>query len=119
MKFAIFLKSSLLFNPIQGCSWMGGKKAPLPKICHTYPTMRKLGSVTPYLKKIQKLYKSRDRPTEFCRHRHFSPGIRKFCYVKKSICRFYLDTRFLILLNINKHDHSFDDVRKNGYPRPS
>ena len=30
----------------------GGKKAPLPKICHTYPTMMKLGTVTPYLKKI-------------------------------------------------------------------
>ena len=26
----------------------------LPKICHTYPTMMKLGTVRPYLKKIQK-----------------------------------------------------------------
>ena len=34
------------------------KKAfPLPKICHTYPTMMKLGAVIPYLKKIQKIYK--------------------------------------------------------------
>ena len=48
-------------NPIQdghfrGCSRMtgGGKKAPLPKICHIYPTMMKLGTVIPYLKKIQK-----------------------------------------------------------------
>ena len=40
--------------------WGGGKKAPLPKICHTYPTMMKLGTVIPYLKKIQKIYESRD-----------------------------------------------------------
>ena len=26
--------------------WWGDKKAPLPKICHTYPTMMKLGSYT-------------------------------------------------------------------------
>ena len=48
-----------VFNPIQvgnfrGCSRMrgGGKKAPLPKTCHAYHTMMKLG--TPYLNKIQK-----------------------------------------------------------------
>ena len=40
----------------------GGKKAPLPKIYHTYPTMMKLGTVIPYLKKIQKIYESRDTP---------------------------------------------------------
>ena len=56
-------------NPIQnehfwGCSRMGGgQKDPLPKICHTYPTMMKLGI---YLKKIEKIYKSRDTPTDFC-----------------------------------------------------
>ena len=32
----------------------GGQKAPLPKICHTYPTIMKFGTVIPYLKKIQK-----------------------------------------------------------------
>ena len=36
-----------------------------PKIYHTYPTMMKLGTVIPYLKKIQKLYESRDTPLEF------------------------------------------------------
>ena len=44
----------------------GGKKAPLPRICHTYPTMMKLGTVIPYTKKIQKIYESRDTPLEFC-----------------------------------------------------
>ena len=47
-------------NPIRherflGCSRMGGgQKSPLPKICPTYPTMVKLGTFLPYLKKIQK-----------------------------------------------------------------
>ena len=43
-----------------------GGEAPLPKICHTYPTMLKLGTVIPYPKKIQKIYESRDTPLEFC-----------------------------------------------------
>ena len=30
------------------------------------PPMMKLGIVIPYLRKIQKLYKSRDTPLEFC-----------------------------------------------------
>ena len=44
----------------------GGQKGPLPKICHTYLTMMKLGTVIPYLKKIQKLYESRDTLPAFC-----------------------------------------------------
>ena len=56
-------------NPIQdglfrGCSCKKGP--PLPKICHTYPTTMKLGTVIPYPKKIQKIYESRDTPLEFC-----------------------------------------------------
>ena len=35
--------------------WVG-KKAPLPKICYTYPTIMKLGTVIPCLKKIEKIY---------------------------------------------------------------
>ena len=57
-----------LFGAAHG--WTGGEggveKAPsLPKICHTYATMMKLGTFTLYLRKIQKLYKSRDTPLEF------------------------------------------------------
>ena len=46
---------------------MGGrsKKAPLPKIRLTYPTMMTLGTVIPYPKKIQTICKSRDTPLEF------------------------------------------------------
>ena len=41
--------------------WGGGAFWPsLPKIRHTYPTMMKLGTVIPYLRKIQKVYESRD-----------------------------------------------------------
>ena len=40
--------------------------APLPKIRQTYPTMMKLGTVIPCLRKIQKMYKSRDAFLEFC-----------------------------------------------------
>ena len=46
--------------------WGGGKKIPLPKICHTYPTAMKLDTVIPYPKKIQKIYESRDTLLEFC-----------------------------------------------------
>ena len=64
----------LHFNPIQdghfqGCSWMehgGDKISPLPKICHTYPTMMKLGTVIPYLKKIQNIFESCKTPFNFC-----------------------------------------------------
>ena len=43
----------------------GGPKSPLPKMCHTYPTMKKIGTVIPHINKIQKIYKSRDTPLEF------------------------------------------------------
>ena len=52
------------FGATQG--WGSAKKAPLSKICHSYPTMMKLGIVIPYPKKIQKIYKLRDTPLEFC-----------------------------------------------------
>ena len=49
-----------------GHGWGGPKRPPVPKICHTYPTMMKLGTVIPYLKKIHKIYESRDTPPDFC-----------------------------------------------------
>ena len=54
--------------------WEGGREAfwpPLSKICHTYPTMMKLGTVIPYLRKTQKMYKSRDTSLDFCWNQHF------------------------------------------------
>ena len=46
--------------------WGRGKKAPLAKICHINSAMIKFGTVIPYLKKIQTIYKSHDTPLEFC-----------------------------------------------------
>ena len=49
----------------------GCKNAHLHKICHTYPTMMKLSTVTPYLTKIQNIYKPRDPTIKFCWHQYF------------------------------------------------
>ena len=81
----------LQLNPIQDglfrdCSRMrgeGGKKAPLPKICHTYPTITKLGKIIPYLKRIQKIYESSDTPIDFCWHRHFFTGNQQILLCQK------------------------------------
>ena len=54
------------FRAAHGWGGEGQKGPPLHKICNTYPTVMKLGTVIPYPKKIQKLYESRDTPLEFC-----------------------------------------------------
>ena len=67
----------LNFNPILDGSFRsfsrmrGSKRLPLSKICRAYPTLMKLGTVIPYLKKIHKIHKLRDTPLEFYRHQHF------------------------------------------------
>ena len=66
------INGNFVLNPIKdgyfrGCSWMmGAKNVHLPKICLAYPTIMKLGTVLPYLKKIQKVYKLRDTLHDFC-----------------------------------------------------
>ena len=47
---------------------------PLREICHTYAALMKLGTVIPYLKKIHKMYESRETPFEFCWHQRFFKG---------------------------------------------
>ena len=42
--------------------WKGNQKALLPAICHTYPTMMKLGTVVPYLNESQKYINARQTP---------------------------------------------------------
>ena len=59
--------------------WEGSKKSkpplpPTPKICHTYPTMMELGIVITYLRRIQKIYESRDTHLEYCWYQHFFTG---------------------------------------------
>ena len=60
------------------------KKAPFSKIYHRYPAMMKLGTVIPYLKKIQKIYESRDTPLRLADISIFPPEISKFCYIKNT-----------------------------------
>ena len=60
--------------------------------------MMKLGTVIPYLEEIQKIYESRETPSEFCWHQHFSPEISEFCYVKKYRYRLHFHASFRILL---------------------
>ena len=56
----------ILFNSFLAAQgWGGGKKIPLSKISQIYPILMKFGKVIAYLKKIQKIYKSRDMPPEF------------------------------------------------------
>ena len=63
-KFSTLFRTGL-FRVAGGWGGEGGKKAPLPKICHRYPTMMKLSTGIPYPKKIQKIYESQDIPLEF------------------------------------------------------
>ena len=65
-----------LFGAAHG--W-GGPKSPLPKLCHTYPTMINLVTVIPYLKRTASL----PSPISI-----FSLEISKFCYIRK--CRYKL-----------------------------
>ena len=54
----ISIRQSITVTPIQeglfgaAHGWGRMKKAPLPKICHTYPKIMKLCSVIPYVNKI-------------------------------------------------------------------
>ena len=79
-----------LFGAAHG--WGEGKKILLPKVCHTYPTIMKLGRAIPYTKEFQKVYESRDKPLSSADIDIFSPVISKFCYIKKYRYRFHFDT---------------------------
>ena len=56
------------------------KDTTLHKISHTSPTMIKLDTVIPYLKKIQKIHESSVTSADIS---IFSPEISKFCCIKK------------------------------------
>ena len=58
----------------------------------THPTMMKLGTVIPYLKKMQKIYESRDTSPEFCSHQYFSQEINKLSNIKKYRYRLHFGT---------------------------
>ena len=108
--------------------WGGGVFLdPLPKIHHTYPTMMQLGTVIPYLRKIQNMYKSRDTSLEFCWHKHFFTGNQQillhqeihiqigFWYIISN----YFNFSWVFSIFFNKHGYNFDDVSKHIYSRSS
>ena len=97
------------------------------KSCHTYPTIMKLSTVIPCLKKIQKIYELRDTCLEFCWHQHLFTGNQQillyqemqtqtaFWYIISNSYNFF----WVFKDCFNKHGYNFDDVSKNGYSRPS
>ena len=121
----------------------GAKRPALPKLCHTYPAMMKLGTVIPYLKMIQKIYESRDTAPEFCWrsifHRKSANFVisRNTLYIAcimyyilydiiyyKYIALWYIISNFFNFSWVfedlfNKPGYKFDDVSQNGYHRPS
>ena len=112
------------FGAVHG--WGGGKKAHLPKICHTYPAMMKLCTVIPYLKKIQKIYESRDTPLTSTDISFFHQKPANFNISRNTDT----DCILVIISNsfsfswvfkdlFNKSGYNFDDVSTNGYPRSS
>ena len=121
-------------NPIQDGLFLGlltdvGRAfwPSLTKICHTHPTMTKLGTVIPYLRKTQKIYKSRDTSLEFCWHENFFTRNQQILLHQEIQlymgfwCIIYNYFNFSWVLNncFNKNGYNFDDVSKNGYFRPS
>ena len=75
----------------------GDKRSTLPKICHTYSKMMKLGTVIPYLKKTQKYM-------NYVTHPLISDDIIIFHWksvnfaIKNYRCRLCFGPQFLILL---------------------
>ena len=85
-----------------------GKKPPSLKSV----MMMKLDIVIPYLKKIKKIYESRDTPPEFCWHQHFFPGNQQillyqeiqihiaFWYIISNSFNFSLKSLKIFLINM-------------------
>ena len=98
---ASFQKTPIQDGHFQSCWRMGDQTGPLPKICHTNPTIMNIGTVIPYLKKIQKICKSRDiiwkhmNPLSSADISIDSLEISKFCYIKKYRHRLHFGTWFL------------------------
>ena len=124
--------TGIYFNPLQdglfwACSRMGGesKKVLLPKVCHIYPTMMKLSTHIPYLKKIKKYINHVIHPLSSADVNICLLEISKFCYVKKYRYVFWYIVSnsfnlFWVLKGFfDKHGYNFDDVSNYGYSRSS
>ena len=89
-----------LFEAAHGRGPLSTKGPPLPKIRYTYPTMMKLGTVIPNLKKIVKIYKYMTHPLTSAGISIFLPEIRNICCIKKYNYRLHHNTYFLIILTL-------------------
>ena len=75
----------------------GPRKVSLPKMSQTLTSVMKLGTVIPYLKKIQNILYHYSRETAFADNSSadisiFFLEIGKFCYIKKYRYRLHFDT---------------------------
>ena len=78
--------------------WERAKKTSLlPKICHTYPTTIKLGTVLPYLKKIKKTngQKRYQRSATFVVFRNFLMSDLKNSIFKMTFSKFKCSQNYL------------------------
>ena len=128
---SIYVASIDRFNlihdgPFWGCS-RKAKRPFLPKISHMYLTMMKLGTVIPYLKKIQKICESRDTPHEFCWNQLLFTRNQQILLYQEiqmwigfwSIISNSFNFSWFFEYFFNKPGYNFDNVSKIGYPRPS
>ena len=95
IKFSLLDPWTFSVKPIIFRKIYGGAQKGLPsqKTCHRYPTIIKLGTVIPYLKKIQKIDESCVKyPMSSADFSIFSLEITKFWYIKKSRYRLYVHT---------------------------
>ena len=133
------LKSSLSgkfqrFNPIQdgvfwGCSRMRGAKSgppsphPFSKICHTYPTMMKLGSYTLPKEVPKTIWITWHTIGVLLTSAFFYRKLANFAISRNIPFRYIISNSFsfsrVFKDCFNKLGHNFDDVIKNGSPRPS
>ena len=90
----------------------GAKGFPLPKICHTYPAMMNLGTVIPYLRRICKIYESRDTTLEFCWHQHFYTENQQILLYQE--IQMWIESLFII-----SHSFNFPWVYKSCHDKHS
>ena len=105
------------------------KPHPLPKVCHSYPTMVNLGKLIPYVKKIKKyIYKSRDILLEFSWYQQFFRVSTNFAISRNTDIDFILIFWYIVSNSFNffwvlkdffkRHGYNFDDVSENCYSSP-
>ena len=101
--------------------WGEKKGPPFLKLCRTYPTVMRLGTVIPYLKNIQKILKLCDTTLEFCWHQYFFTGNQHFSLYQEILTQilfWYLISNSFNFFRIfkdcfNKHGYNFVDVSRN------